>query len=93
MPKSRRLRRTKRMRGGDATMTTAMPTETTTTAMPTTTTTTTVPATTTTVADKLKNATRKATDWLKGWFGVGEQQQPQMGGRRRKTRRHRSRKH
>jgi hypothetical protein len=92
MPKSRRLRRTKRMRGGDATMTTAMPTETT-TAMPTTTTTTTVPATTTTVADKLKNATRKATDWLKGWFGVGEQQQPQMGGRRRKTRRHRSRKH
>ncbi len=87
MPKSRRLRRTKRMRGGDATMTTAMPTETTT--MPTETTATAI--TTTTVADKLKNATRKATDWLKGWFGVG--QQPQMGGRRRKTRRHRSRKH
>lgn len=86
MPKSRRLRRTKRMRGGDAmptaTTTTDVPTETTATAMPTT--------TTTTMADKLKNVTRKAADWLSGLF---VDKQPQMGGRRRKTRRHRSRKH
>jgi hypothetical protein len=45
-----------------------------------------------TIGEKAKHATRKAVDWLKGWFGVGEQQ-PQMGGRRNKTRRHRSRKH
>lgn len=36
-----------------------------------------------TIGEKAKHATRKAVDWLKGWFGVG--QQTQMGGRRRKT--------
>jgi hypothetical protein len=45
-----------------------------------------MPTTTQTVTDKLKNATRKATDWLKGWFGVG--QQTQNGGRTRKNKKH-----
>ena len=37
------------------------------------------------LAEKAKHATRKAVNWLKGWFGIGEQTQS-GGKRRRKTR-------
>ena len=37
------------------------------------------------LAEKAKHATRKAVNWLKGWFGIGDQTQS-GGKRRRKTR-------
>jgi hypothetical protein len=37
------------------------------------------PQITKTIGDHVKNVTRKATNWLKGWFGIGEQ----TGGKRR----------
>ena len=39
-----------------------------------------------TIGEKAKNASRKAVDWLKGWFGVGTQS---AGGKRRKSRKNR----
>lgn len=45
------------------------------------------------LAEKAKHATRKAVNWLKGWFGIGDQTQS-GGKRRRKTRKTRKmRKH
>ena len=93
MAKSRRLRRTKRMRGGneedmailnkaseEGTVTGEQPTVTSeqptvTGEQPTVTSEQLIaepsPQITKTIGEHVKNVTQKATNWLKGWFGVG----------------------
>ena len=106
MPKSRRLRKTKRtrrMRGGNEDEGMELLNESTSNETTTQPTITEEPQPTIaeepqplstlknhamSIGEKAKHATRKAVDWLKGWFGVGNQ--TQMGGkRRRKTRKNR----